>query len=115
MLFASCVVVIAAVDRTIGTRIVSNRPRNIFDLADVIQAPATVLSGGDSAHHHKSVQQVEFCEHQSLSVFRIGWSLSAQRARSKLMALNVSNATGTNRISNPQPKNPNTGTSRRTA
>src|SRR5579863_5710263 len=114
MLFASSVVVVAAVDRTIGTRIVSDRARNIFDLADAIQAISAVLSGGNSAQNHKSVQQVEFREHQSLSVCKIGWSLSAQRERSKLMALKVRNATGTNRINSPQPKNPKTGTSRYT-
>src|ERR1700722_17982892 len=114
MLFASCVVVIAAVDRTIGTRIVSDRARNMFDLVDVIQAPTAVLSGADAAQHHESVKQIKFREHQSLSVFKIGWSVSAQRERSKLMALKVRNATGMNRMSKPQPKNPNTGTSRKT-
>src|SRR5580692_7102477 len=99
MLFASCVVVIAAVDRAIGTRIVSDRARDIFNLIDVIQAPAAVLSGADAAQHHESVKQVKFCKHQSFSVFKIGGSLSAQRERSKLIALNVRKATGTKRIS----------------
>src|SRR5580704_10732289 len=112
ILFASSVVVITAVDRTIGTRIVSNRAWNVFDLTNAIQAHSAILSGGDAAQHHESVQQVEFREHQSLSVCKIGWSLSAQRERSKLMALKVRNATGTNRISSPQPKKPKTGTSR---
>src|SRR5580704_13414138 len=112
ILFASSVVVVAAVDRTIGTWIVADRARNIFDLIDVIQAPTAVLSGTDAAQHHESVEQIKFREHQSLSVFKIGWSLSAQRERSKLMALKVRNATGTNRISSPQPKKPKTGTSR---
>src|ERR1700742_352222 len=103
ILFASSVVVVAAVDRAIGTRIVSDRARNIFDLIDAIQAHAAVLSDADAAQHHEAVEQIEFCKHQSLSVCKIGWSLSAQRERSKLMALNVKNATGIKMINNPQP------------
>jgi hypothetical protein len=44
ILFASSVVVVAAVNGAIGAGIVTNGLGNIFQLADPVEAPAVVLS-----------------------------------------------------------------------
>ena len=99
MLFASCVVVIAAVDRAIRTRIVAYGPGNVFDFVHGVHAPAAILRHGNRAKHEEPIDQIQLVEHQSLSDCRMGWSLSDQRARSKLMDLKVTYSTGRNKAS----------------
>jgi len=63
ILFASGVMVIAAVNRAVRTRIVADRLGNVFDLIDGIEAPATVLAKSHGAKSKKSKEEIEFSEH----------------------------------------------------
>src|ERR1700751_2620640 len=88
ILFASSIVVVAAVNRTIGPGVVSHRLRHILHLIHGIHTPAAILRESDHAQDQHSVNQINFSKHySSLSVLTIGdggWSLSDQRDRSKL-------------------------------
>src|SRR5215472_15931060 len=63
ILFASGVMVIAAVNRAVRTRVVANRLRNVFDLIDRVEAPAAVLAERHGAKRQKTKEQIEFSEH----------------------------------------------------
>src|SRR5579859_511502 len=119
ILFASGVVMVAAVNGTIRAGIVANGFRNVFQLADPIEAPAAVLGVTGTAEDQQSISKVEFFEHQSLSPdeesCRGGWSLSAQRARSKLSERQVMATAGMSNARNAMPKKPGTVTSRVTS
>src|SRR6266478_947334 len=89
ILFASCVMVIAAVNRAVRAGIIADRLRNIFQLIDSVKAPATVLAKSGSAENHSAIQNIEFSKHYSsppelLDSSMGGWSLSDQRDRSKV-------------------------------
>src|SRR5580658_6906364 len=70
ILFTSGVVVIEAVDGTIGAGIITNGLGNIFQLADLVEAPAVVLGKTCASEDQHSVCEIEFSEH-SYSVFPI--------------------------------------------
>jgi hypothetical protein len=55
--------VIAAVDGTIRSRIVSYGSGNIFDLVHGVHAPATILGHADEAEDHESIDEIEGVEH----------------------------------------------------
>src|SRR5271169_4017406 len=55
ILFASGVMVIEAVDGTIGTGIVTNGLGNVFQLADAVETPAVVLGKARAAKHQESI------------------------------------------------------------
>src|SRR5215470_18216427 len=59
-LFAPSVVMIAVVDRAIGTGIVADGTRDVVDLIHGVEAPAAILGEGGAADDQKAVQQVEF-------------------------------------------------------
>src|SRR5260370_15903381 len=92
ILFASGVMVIEAVNRTVRPRIITNRLRNIFELIDGVEAPSAVLAESGGAESQEPVQKIEFSEHYSSSPELVeilencmgGWSLSDQRERSKV-------------------------------
>src|SRR5690349_11559325 len=67
ILFASGVMVIAAVNRAVRPRIIANRLGNVFDLIDRVEAPAAILAESHSAKCEKSKKKIEFSEHQSSS------------------------------------------------
>src|SRR5260221_9811417 len=65
--FASCVMVIAAVNRAVRAGIIADRLRNIFQLIDSVKAPATVLAKSGGAQSQQSIEKIEFSEHYSSS------------------------------------------------
>src|SRR6266446_5162074 len=67
ILFASGVLVIEAVNRTVGPRIIADGLRNIFELIDGGEAPATVLAEGRGAENQESIQKIELSKHYSSS------------------------------------------------
>src|SRR6266436_679419 len=67
ILFASCVVVIEAVNRTVGPRIIADGLRNILELIGGVEAPATVLAEGRGAENQESIQKIELSKHYSSS------------------------------------------------
>src|SRR5215467_6954268 len=97
--FASSVVVIAAVNRAVGTGIIAHRARNIVQLIHGVEAPTAVLRKSDGGNNQQAINQVDRAEHQSssseplltLKIGLGGWSLSDQRERSKLMERQVIN------------------------
>src|SRR5882724_9428980 len=89
ILFASCVMVIAAVNRAVRAGIIADRLRNIFQLIDSVKAPATILAESGGTQSQQSVEKIEFSEHYSSSPELLdncmgGWSLSDHRDRSKV-------------------------------
>src|SRR6267154_4312318 len=89
ILFASCVMVIAAVNRAVRAGIIADRLRNIFQLIDSVKAPATILAESGGTQSQQSVEKIECSEHCSsspelLDICTGGWSLSDQRDRSKV-------------------------------
>jgi hypothetical protein len=70
--FASCVVMVAAVDGPIGTGIVPDRLGNILQLMHGVHAPATVLSEANRSKNQDTIKKIEFTKHQSLSLLKIG-------------------------------------------
>src|SRR5260370_30594567 len=87
ILFASGVMVIEAVNRTVRPRIITNRLRNIFELIDGVEAPSAVLAESGGAERPEPVQKIKFSEHYSPSPALVvvfencpgGSSLSRQR------------------------------------
>src|SRR6266404_5540107 len=65
--FASCVVVIAAVNRAVRAGIIADGLRNVFELIDGVEAPAAILTKGGGAQNHSAVKKIEFSEHYSSS------------------------------------------------
>src|SRR5271163_5202783 len=62
ILFASGVMVIEAVDGTIGAGIITNGLGNIFQLADPVEAPAVVLGKARATEDQHSIREIEFSE-----------------------------------------------------
>src|SRR6266481_2196270 len=63
ILFASCVVVIAAVNRAVRAGIIADGLRNVFELIDGVEAPAAILTKGGGAQNQSAVKKIEFSEH----------------------------------------------------
>src|SRR5580704_3425171 len=63
ILFASGVMVIEAVNGTIGAGIITNRLRNIFHLADFVETPAVILGEACASEDQESISEIEFSEH----------------------------------------------------
>src|SRR5260370_27351921 len=67
ILFASGIMVIEAVNRTVRPRIIADGLRNIFELIDGVEAPSAVLAESGSAESQEPVEKIEFSEHYSSS------------------------------------------------
>src|SRR6266705_6893330 len=67
ILFASCVMVIADVNRAVRAGIIADGLRNVFELVDGVEAPAAILAEGGRAENQESIKNVEFPEHYSSS------------------------------------------------
>src|SRR5258708_35227235 len=67
ILLASCVVVIAAVNRAVRAGIIADRLRNVFELIDGVEAPAAVLAESSGTENQGAVKKIEFSEHYSSS------------------------------------------------
>src|SRR5438132_5892660 len=67
ILFASCVMVIAAVNRAVRARIIADGLRNVLELIDGVEAPTAVLTEGDGDENQESIRKIEFSEHYSSS------------------------------------------------
>src|SRR5467141_3382402 len=65
--FASCVMVIAVVNRAVRAGIIADGLRNVFELIDGVEAPASVLAECGGAENQESIKHVEFSEHYSSS------------------------------------------------
>jgi hypothetical protein len=63
ILFASGVMVIEAVDGTIGAGIVANGLGNVFQLADTVEAPAMILGEACPSEDQESICEIKFSEH----------------------------------------------------
>src|ERR1700722_1805225 len=73
ILFASSIVVVAAVNRTIGPGVVSHRLWHILHLIHGIHTPAAILRDSNRSQDQHSVNQINFSKHySSLSVLMIG-------------------------------------------
>jgi hypothetical protein len=59
--------VIEAVNRTVGPRIIADRLRDVFELIDGVEAPAAVLAESGGAEHQSAVEKIEFSKHYSSS------------------------------------------------
>jgi hypothetical protein len=55
--------VIEDVDRSVRAWIIADGLRNIFDLIDVVEAPAAVLAESRRAQGEKSKEKIESSEH----------------------------------------------------
>src|SRR5713226_8045206 len=67
ILFASCVMVIAAINRAVRTGIIADGLRNVFELIDGVQAPAAVLAERGGTENQSAIEKIEFSEHYSSS------------------------------------------------
>src|SRR6266853_1144571 len=67
ILFASGVMVIEAVNRTVGPRIIADGLRNVLELIDGVEAPSAVLAESGGAKSQKPIEKIEFSEHYSSS------------------------------------------------
>src|SRR5512142_2708974 len=127
----SCVMVVIAVDRAIGTRVVAHGPRHIGHFTDPVQTPSLVLSDRNYREHCNAVNQKKSPNHEFSSSSEmprvIGFagfsssgspetlgssSLSAQRRCSKLIDLQVRKTAGRSSASAHKPKKHACGTSR---
>src|SRR5258705_7028850 len=63
MFFASCVRVIAAVNRAVRAGIIADGLRNVFELIDSVEAPAAVLAESGGAENQSAIEKIEFSEH----------------------------------------------------
>src|SRR5258708_30759291 len=69
ILFASCVMVIAAVNGAVRAGIIADRLRNAFELIDGVEAPAAVLAESSGTENQSAIEKVEFSEHYSSSTY----------------------------------------------
>src|SRR5260370_41208886 len=67
ILFASCVMVIAAVNRAVRAGIIADGLRNVFELIDSVEAPAAVLAESGGAENQSAIEKIKFSEHYSSS------------------------------------------------
>src|ERR1700731_3504671 len=65
--FASCVMVIAAVNRAVRAGIIADGLRNVFELIDGVEAPAPVLAESGGAESQEPIEKIESSEHYSSS------------------------------------------------
>src|SRR5690242_13037558 len=73
ILFASGVVMVAAVNGTIRAGIVANGLGDVLELADPVEAPAAMLSVTGTAKDQQSISKIEFFHHQSSSFNAESW------------------------------------------
>src|SRR5258706_15944857 len=71
ILFASCVMVIAAVNRAVRAGIIADGLRNVFELIDSVEAPAAGLAESGGAVKQSAIEKIEFSENSSLSPRRL--------------------------------------------
>src|SRR6267154_1850707 len=67
ILLASCVMVIEAVHRTVGPRIIADGLRNILEFVDGVEDAAAILDKTGGAENQESIQKIEFSKHYSSS------------------------------------------------
>src|SRR6266436_9290570 len=67
ILFASCVMVIAAVNGAVRAGIIADGLRNVFELIDSVEAPTAVLAESGGAESQEPIKKIEFSEHYSSS------------------------------------------------
>src|SRR5260370_17112259 len=67
ILFASCVMVIEAVNRAVRAGIIADRLRNVLELIDGVEAPAAILAESSCAEHQSAIEKIEFPEYYSSS------------------------------------------------
>src|SRR6266481_4246502 len=67
ILFASCVMVIEAVNRAVRAGVIAHGFRNVFELIDGVEAPAAILAESSCAEHQSAIEEIEFSEHYSSS------------------------------------------------
>src|SRR6266853_3027691 len=67
ILCASCVVVIAAVNRAVRAGIIADGLRNVFELIEGVEAPAAVLAESGGAESQEPIEKIEFSEHYASS------------------------------------------------
>src|SRR5208282_3756935 len=63
ILFASGVMVIEAVNGTIGAGIITNGFGNIFHLVDPVETPSVILGEACASEDQESIREIEFSEH----------------------------------------------------
>src|SRR5580692_7963637 len=63
ILFASGVMVIEAVNGTIGAGIVTNGLGNIFQLVDPVKTPPVILGEACTSEDQEAISEIEFSEH----------------------------------------------------
>jgi hypothetical protein len=63
ILFASGVMVIEAVNGTIGAGIITNGLGNILHLADLVEAPSVILGEACASEDQQSIREIKFSEH----------------------------------------------------
>src|SRR5260370_5455962 len=67
ILFPSCVMVVAAVNRAVRTGIIADGLWNVFELIDGAEAPPVVLAEGGGTESQEPIEKIEFSEHYSSS------------------------------------------------
>src|SRR6266849_6290534 len=67
ILFASCGMVIATVNRAVRAGVIADGLRNVFELIDGVEAPAAILAKSGSAENQSAIEKIEFSEHYSSS------------------------------------------------
>src|SRR5271163_2841107 len=67
ILFPSCVMGIAHVNRTVRAGIIADGLGNIFELGHLVETHTAVLREARAAQHHDPIKKIQFAEHQSSS------------------------------------------------
>src|SRR6202521_2214079 len=67
ILFASCVMVIAAVNRALRTGIIADGLRNVFELIAGAETPAAVCAESGGGENQSAIENIGFAEHYSSS------------------------------------------------
>src|ERR1700687_2909670 len=131
-LLASCVVMVAVVDRAIRAGVIANGPGNVLHLVHRVETPSSILRHRQRAEHNHAVKNVQISDHESLPFPNMlprvnGRSrpfessslesagavlLSAPRECSKFMDRQVMSPAGTSRARSAIPKKLTCGTSR---
>src|SRR5260370_4418016 len=117
ILFASCVMVIAAVDRAVRAGIIADGLRNVFELIDSVETPAAVLAESGGAENQSAIEKIEFSEHYSSSPELVDilessmgcGSLSEQRDPPKVEETPEMTTAATSKARKAGPYNPKNG------
>src|SRR5258708_35900713 len=67
ILFASCVMVVAAVNRAVRTGIIADGLWNVFELIDGVEAPTVVLAESGGTGRQEPIEKIKISEHYSSS------------------------------------------------